>query len=126
MNMLKELLKEYEDCRWYKHEGEQRFVFNTDKERFQFILRLNELNAEYFLYQDKSGYKVDVFMDEKAAGPTKNWLFNEVNDYAERLIAAGNLASFEAAFDSTDPDFNIKSLSLTELQEIYNGYIGQD
>lgn len=61
---LKELLKEYEDARWLKNSLEQRFIFNTDAERFNFILRLNELpDTEYYLYQDKSGYKVEVFLE---------------------------------------------------------------
>lgn len=58
---LKELLKEYEDVRWQQPD-EQRFLFNSDTERFQFLLRLNELNAEYYLYEDKSGYAVEVFL----------------------------------------------------------------
>lgn len=59
---LKKLLKEYEDVRWLKQPDEQRFLFSSDAERFQFLLRLNELNAEYYLYEDKVGYKVEVLV----------------------------------------------------------------
>lgn len=59
---LKELLKEYADARWYKQPLEQRFVFDTEAERHLFVMRLNELNADYYLYQDKL-FKVDVFYE---------------------------------------------------------------
>lgn len=59
---LKEFLKEYEDVRWYNQPNEQRFIFNTNAERFQFIQRLDGLEADYRLYEDKSGFKIEVYI----------------------------------------------------------------
>jgi hypothetical protein len=59
---LKELLKEWRFYRWYNQPEEQRFLFNTEKERYQFILKLNEINAEYYLYNTKAGFFIEVFL----------------------------------------------------------------
>lgn len=61
---LKELLKEWQFYRWYNKPQEQRFLFNTEKERYQFILKLNEINAEYYLYNTKTGFFIEVFLND--------------------------------------------------------------
>lgn len=53
----------------------------------------------------------------------RNALLQEVTAYAERLVNAGDMASFEEIFDSTDPDFDVKTLSDEILQRIYDEYI---
>ena len=64
MDKTQLLLREYEDRCWFKDQKEQRFVFDTEKERFDFITRLNEIKgAEYFLYQSKGCWKIDVFLE---------------------------------------------------------------
>lgn len=66
MSKLKEFLKEYEDARWMKNNSEQRFLFETYDERLQFLMRLNvvDFKAEYYCYQDNSGFKVEVFLED--------------------------------------------------------------
>lgn len=68
MTKLQLLLREYENVRWMKTPTEQRFLFETEQARFSFILKLNEVNAEYYLYDgnkwkgEVSSYKIDVFV----------------------------------------------------------------
>lgn len=51
-------------------------------------------------------------------------LISEVDDYAERLIAAGDIDSFERVFETRDcSNFSVFSLTQDQLQEIYNEYI---
>lgn len=65
MNKVLQLLREYQDCRWYSQRNEQRFLFDTDKERALFVRRLDEVRAVYHLYESPSTYKVDVYTDGK-------------------------------------------------------------
>lgn len=63
MTKLKELLNQY-NHQWYNQEMSRRYRFDTDKERMDFILKLNEINAEYFLYH-LNGYCVEVFLKDE-------------------------------------------------------------
>jgi hypothetical protein len=54
---------------------------------------------------------------------TRHRLIDEVDAYAERLITAGDLDSFEEVFGSRDPDFPVHNLSYERLREIYREYI---
>ena len=62
MNKLLLLLREYQDRCWSSQKHEKRFCFDTDAERQIFVRRLNEVEAEYFLYASFDLYKVDVFI----------------------------------------------------------------
>lgn len=53
----------------------------------------------------------------------RNALLQEVTAYAERLVNAGDMASFEEIFGSTDPEFDVKTLSDEILQGICDEYI---
>lgn len=70
MNKLVLLLREYQDCRWYCQKNEQRFLFESDKERAILVARLDEVQAVYHLYESPSTYKVDVYLDGK--NPNEN------------------------------------------------------
>lgn len=53
-------------------------------------------------------------------------LLQQVNDYAERLIAAGDIASFAEVFGTRDTQADFSYLSDGELQYIYENYIQEE
>jgi len=53
-------------------------------------------------------------------------LLDEVDAYAERLVAIGDMEAFEEVFGSSDPDFDISRLTTAELREIHDEYIADD
>lgn len=68
-NKLFLLLREYEDVRYAvdTFDGKpysQRFLFDSREERFAFVKRLSEINAEYFLFERKEMYMIEVFLDK--------------------------------------------------------------
>jgi hypothetical protein len=60
---------------------------------------------------------------EKEENMDRDTLLHKVTAYAERLVNAGNMASFEEVFGSTDPDFDVKALPDENLQWIYDEYV---
>jgi hypothetical protein len=50
-------------------------------------------------------------------------LVREVDAYAERLVAAGDLQSFKEVFGTVDIDLRASTLSDEQLQEIYDEYV---
>lgn len=68
MTNLRKLLCEYEDVRFDADDESTRFLFDSDAERFVFIRRLSEINAEYMFYTDKNLYKIEVFFNDDNDG----------------------------------------------------------
>ena len=73
MTKLEKLLREWDAYRFSpKSDKEsQRFMFDTDKERYAFILQLNEIGGvEYYLYTNSwkgqpNLFKVEVFLPQQ-------------------------------------------------------------
>ena len=63
MTKLQQLLREYQDRRFSQDKDSERFTFETSDERFIFVQRLNEINADYFLY-GRNIYNIEVFYEK--------------------------------------------------------------
>lgn len=61
MSPLKKLFQEYKEQCKIRDSVSVRFYFDSDKERFIFILRLSEINAEYYCCSHNGVFIVEVF-----------------------------------------------------------------
>ena len=50
-------------------------------------------------------------------------LLEIVKNYAEDLVAQGAMDSFQSAFDSEDPNFDVSSLTDAELFDVYKEFV---
>lgn len=57
---------------------------------------------------------------------SRDQLLVEVGDFADRLVAIGDLETFKNLFGTDDLDFDIGSLSLEQLQDIFDENIADD
>jgi hypothetical protein len=58
MTKLQLLLREYVETRYAHDDESSRYFFNTEKDRFLFVKRLAEINAEFMLF---GKFRIEVF-----------------------------------------------------------------